>query len=83
MIDAGTGSPVDRRTVDRSVVSFRAAATIPRVRFCLSEGWSVFRLASGGPPAALAESPSTAAESTAAAGSAVLVQARDARQLSK
>ena len=74
---------MDRRTVDRSVVSFRAAAAVPRVRVRVAKGRAVFRLAAGGPLATLAESPSAAAESTAAAGSVVLLQARDARQLSK
>ena len=62
MIDGSTASPADRRTVDRSVVSSRAAAAIPRVRVRLSKGRPVFRLAAGGPAAALAESPSAATE---------------------
>lgn len=80
---AVTGSPVDRRTVDRSVVSFRAATAVPRVRVRLAKRRSVFRLAAGGPFATPAEPPSAAAEPAAVAGSAVLLQARDARQLSK
>lgn len=82
-IDAVTGSPVDRRTVDRSVVSFRAAAAVPRVRVRLAKRWPVFRLATGGSSAILAESPAAVAESIAATRSVVLLQARDASQLSK
>lgn len=74
---------MDRRTVDRSVVSFRAAAAVPRVRVRLAEGRPVFRLAAGGSFATVAESPSAATESAPAAGSALLLQARDAGQLSK
>lgn len=83
MIDGSTASPADRRTVDRSVVSSRAAAAVPRVRVRLSTGRPVFRLAACGPAAALAESPSAATEPAPAAGSVVLLQARHASQLSK
>lgn len=82
-IDAVVVGPVDRRTVDRSVVSFRAAAAVPRVRVRLAEGRPVFRLAAGGSFATVAESPSAATEPAPAAGSALLLQARDAGQLSK
>lgn len=81
MFDAGTGSPVDRRTVDRSVVSFRATAAVPRVRVRFPEGRSIFRFPFGGSSATLAE-PSTVVE-PAAAESVVLVQAHDAWKLSK
>lgn len=61
MIDASTRSPADRRTVDRSVVCFRAAAAVPRVCVRIAERRPVFRLALGRPAATLAESPSAAA----------------------
>lgn len=78
-----TGSPVDRRTVDRSAVSFRAAAAVPCLRIRLAARRPVLRLASGGPVAAAAESVATVTESAPAEGPVVLLQARDARQLSE
>lgn len=74
---------MDRRTVDRSAVSFRAAATVSCLRFRLATRWSVLRFTFGGPAATSAKSVATVTESAPAEGSAVLFQTRDAWQLSE
>lgn len=68
-----TGGPADRRTVDRSAVSFRAAATISRLRVRLPTRRPVLCLASGGSVATSAESVATVTESAAAEGSVVFL----------
>lgn len=72
-IDTCTGGPADRRTVDRSAVSFRAAATISRLRVRLATRRPVLCLASGGPVATSAESVATVTESAPAEGSVVFL----------
>lgn len=74
---------MDRRMVDRSAVSFRAATTVSCVRFRLATRWSVLRLALGGPVATSAKSVATVTESAPAEGSVVFLQTRDAWQLSE
>lgn len=72
-IDTCTGGPADRRTVDRSAVSFRAAATISRLRVRLATRRPVLCLASGGPVATSAESVATVTKSAPAEGSVVFL----------
>lgn len=64
---------MDRRTVDRSAVSFRAATTISRLRIRLATGRPVLRLATGGSAATSAESVATVTESATAEGSVVFL----------
>ncbi|XP_043785213.1 protein lozenge-like isoform X5 [Apis laboriosa] len=73
---------VDGPREPRSKTSEYHSAAVPRVRVRLAEGRPVFRLAAGGSFATVAESPSAATEPAPAAGSALLLQARDAGQLS-
>lgn len=72
-----------RRTVDRSAVSFRAAATVPCLRVRLATRRSVLRVTAGGSATTSAKSVATVTESAPAEGSVVFFQTRDARQLSE
>lgn len=74
---------MDRRTVDRSAVSFRAATTVSCLRVRFAARRSILRLAFGGPVATSAKSVATITESAPAEGSVVFFQTRDAWQLSE
>jgi len=69
--DTYTGSPVDRRTVDRSAVSFRAATTVSCLCVRLATRRSILRLAPGGSVATSAKPVATVTESAPAKGSVV------------
>lgn len=62
---------MDRRTVDRSAVSFRAATTVSCLCIRLATRWSILRLTSGGSVATSAKSVATITESAPAEGSIV------------
>lgn len=74
---------MDRRTVDRSAVSFRAATTVSCLRVRLATRRSILRFAPSGSAATFAKPVATITKSTPAKGSVVLFQTRDAWQLSE
>lgn len=74
---------MDRRTVDRSAVSFRAATTVSCLRVRLATRRSILRLALSGSAATFAKPVATVTKSAPAKGSVVFFQTRDAWQLSE